>query len=279
MSAIGRKTLKSVRARGKRIDVVFERIGYAVILFFFIFTISAWLSYRESLRISHIEIVGVHAVDPEKVSSIVLDELKSKLLFKIDRDNALLYPKNEIIRNIYLLNGRVKSVDAEMSSRKNLVISVNEYAPELLACPNMSTSTPESAMVCYFADDEGYIFAPAPVYSGYFFPMFVTHDVSLNDQNTIGTHILPPAEFSAIQNFLEALRNAGFTPKQIDYLGEHDYEIITERPWVIRWSSTVPPSDSINNLRLVLRAIEGDKAGATTLQIIDLRFGNKVFYR
>lgn len=279
MPSLGHKTLKSVRARSRRIDVVFQHIGYALILFYFFFTISAWLSYREALQIDSVEISGAHAVDQNTISAIARSALNEKFLFKINRNNAILYPKDQIIRDTYLLDGRVKSVRTEVSPIKHLTIFVNEYAPKLLACPNMATTSTSSVM-CYLGDDEGYIFSRAPDYSGYFFPIFIIHDASLHEGNIIGTYVLPRDEFLAIQGFLTALRTEGFTPKRIEYLGEHDYEIMTERPWRVRWSSTVLPTQSVENLRLVLRSIEqGKTANSDELKMVDLRFGNKIFYK
>lgn len=279
MASAFRKTLKSVRARSMRIDVVFQYIGYAIILSYFFFVAFAWLSYRDTLRIDNIEILGAHAVDAERITAIANDAVNKKLLWKIDRNNAILYPKYQIIKNIYLLDGRVKSVNTKMSSRKNLTIIVEEYAPKLLACPNLATTTPSSAE-CYFADSEGYVFVRSPAeYSGYFLPIFITHDVATDDGNIIGTHVLPPSEFVAIQRFLDALKNEGFTPKRIDHIGEHDYEITTERTWSILWSSTVSPLVSVNNLRLVLRSMTKDGANSAELKKVDLRFGDKIFYQ
>ncbi|OGZ18156.1 MAG: hypothetical protein A2494_02500 [Candidatus Lloydbacteria bacterium RIFOXYC12_FULL_46_25] len=277
MPSLGRKTLKSVRARSRNIDIVFEHMGYGMIIAYFFFTASAWLSHRDIFRIDSIEVLGAYAVDKEKIDALASDALAQKLLFRIDRNNSLLYPRGHMTRDIYLLDGRVKSVSMKVVLRKHLVISIEEYAPKLLACPNMSTTT-ESGTACYLGDDEGYVFARAPEYSGYFFPIFVTHDTALHEGNIIGAHILPRDEFLATQDFLNALREEGFTPKKIEYLGAHDYEIMTERPWNIRWSSTASSTQSINNLNLVLASISEEKESLSTLEVVDLRFGNKIFY-
>lgn len=278
MPSIGRKTLQSVRARSRRIDVAFQYIGYAMILLYFCFVIGAWISYRDAVRINSVEVLGAHAVDGEKIASIATSALHERLLWKIDRNNALLYPKARTVKAIYQLDGRVKSVSLEISPIKHLVVTINEYAPKLLACPNMATST-EGSTTCYLGDDEGYVFARAPEYSGFFFPIFITHGDTANQERPIGTHVLPPNEFSAIQSFLSSLRDEGFTPRQIDYTGEHDYEIATERPWNIRWSSNASSTESIMNLKLVLQAIGEQKTGIADLKVVDLRFGNKIFYR
>lgn len=278
MAFVGRKTLKSVRARSRRIDAIFQYFAYALLVSYFVFTISAWLSYRQALRIDSVEIVGARAVDAGKISEIVNVALNEKILWKIDRNNALLYPKNQIVKNIYLLSGRVKSVSTEVVSKKHLIVTVNEFEPKLLACPNMATTSTSNA-ACYFADETGYVFARSPDYSGYFFPIFVTHDASVTDENIIGTHVLPGDEFLIAQSFLSALRNEGYTTRRIDYLGGHDYEVFTDRPWSILWSSTKNPEVTVNNLKLLLSSIVQQKTeNIDELSVIDLRFGNKIFY-
>lgn len=277
MASAFRKTLKSVRARSRRIDVVFQYIGYTIIVLYFIFVACAWLSHRGALQIDNVEIIGVHTIEAERIIAIASDALQKKILWRIDRNNTMLYPKNEMIKKIYLLDGRVKSVDIKISSRKNLIITVEEYIPKLLVCPNMATTT-LSSTACYYGDEAGYIFARSPEYSGYFYPIFITHDDG-NSGNVIGTEVLPESEFVAVQHFLNALRDEGFIPIRINDIGEHDYEIMTEKEWSIVWSSTLSPTESVNNLRLLLLSIAKDGVRSAELKKIDLRFGNKIFYQ
>ena len=280
MPTIGRKTLKSLRARTERIDRIFQYIGYTLLLAYFLFTIAAWLSYQTALRITTVSVVGARAVDGDRILAIAHDALSKKFLQKIDRNNIFLYPKRYILNEIRREDERVRSVDAVVSGRKLLTISVLEYVPAILACPDMATSSTSTAS-CYLGDDRGYLFAQAPEYSGYLFPVYITHHSSSTPQteDVIGTFVLPPNEFTALGRFLFILQKDGLIVHKVEYKGAGDYEITTEKTWSILWSSTKDPEESANNLRLALRSFDEDHTDMGTIATIDLRFGNKIFYK
>lgn len=269
---IGRKTLKSQRVRTARIDKMFAYAGNIILISYAIFFFVVWLSYRPSLLITQVHIEGLHALDPEAAASVVKEKFKEPFLWKISRANALFYPKQNIRKSIFLLDARVAQVSASISARHKLDIVVTEYTPAFLWCPKEELSEE-----CYFADEWGYIFARAPQYSGIAFPVYRT----LLEGEPVGQFILPSDEFAKISVFFEELAALRFSPRRAVALGEGDYQITVDEPWDVLFSSRKDPKESALYLEMALRSINEDHGNldAEAIKSIDLRFGNKVFYK
>lgn len=274
---IFRNTIRKLRReRVRRVDRVFEIILKVFFVGYFLFTLSAWLSYRPAFRIGAIQIEGARAIDEKSVHTVLEAQLARRLLWKIDRNNALLYPRSGMRLAIMAIDTRIKSADLVVSD-KQLAVHLSEYSPALLWCPPESaaaTATTTITAGCYFADSVGHIFAPAPEYSGNPFLIFVT---TRSDKNK--NEILLQEEFVKINIFLHKLDDFFLTPRMVRQSGANDFTITTDQSWEIRWSSARNPEEDAHNLALVLENLSKDHMSTSTLKSVDLRFGNKVFYR
>lgn len=280
MAILGRKTLKSSRVRMKRIDSIFEWLAKCMLIVYFLFTIVSWLTYRDALRIDHIKVEGAHAIESEMVVSHAEGLLSQKLLWKIDKNNAVFYPKNELIQSIHALDSRIEHVDTKVMNRKNLTILITEYTPTYLWCGGMVQESATSTRECFLADSKGYVYTKAPSYSGYPFPVFVTNIAGSEEQESpIGLNILPQEQFRVINIMMGELAKNNVIVREIRQTNEYDFSFITDKSWVLLWSTLEDSTKSIKNLNLVLAEIARNGNIGETLQSIDLRFGNKIFYK
>ena len=282
MGILGRKTLKSKRAQMRTIDMVFERVAQTLLISYFIFTLVSWTTLRESFRIEHISVLGAQATNTEAIEMLAHEFLSQKFLWKINRNNALLYPKQSLATAVLTLDSRLKNIDIAVEENSLLTLRVTEYVPSYLWC-NGATRATSTPPVCYLADDTGYVFAKAPDYSGYPFDVFETSIAGSDEQESpIGLFMLPEEEFAKVSAFRLALEKSGITTHRIAQTGEFDYTLTTDAPWVVVWSSTKDPNVSARNLDIVLGDIKSRKGkgkGTTTPSSIDLRFGSKIFYQ
>lgn len=263
----------------RRVDHAFAITGQALLVCYFLFICSAWFSHREKFQIKEVRIEGVHAVDPAGIESIITSQLAHRLLWRIDRNNAVLYPKRGMRSAIMQSDAHVKEVGFVVEGGR-LTVRLNEYSPEFLWCPPGSLSaTTTDAVGCSFADVTGHIFAPAPEYSGNPFLIFATTPESANAKGENTRTVLSDEEFGKVNAFLSRLVALSLFPRIVLESGVHDFTIVTDKPWVIRWSSARDPEADTRNLALVLQNLNGDHMDLDSLTAIDLRFGNKVFYR
>lgn len=292
---IGRKTLKSGRARARQIDVFFERTAQVMLLTYALFVFVSWLSYRPAFRITHVAIDGLRAVSRDSIAEIAGDALASQFLSRVDRNNMLLYPRKKMLHEIRTLDPRIATVALSFDSRHTMRIVVHEYVVGALYCQSSDADTfmigtPREAATstltttartdggtrCYYADEQGYIFAEAAEWSGHPYVTFVSSSTT----PPLRTHILPDDEYAAVGRFLSSLSEIDLRPQTVTILGNSDFRIETALPWDIFWSSKKDPQKSTDNLSLVLHSLstmnERDKK---ILESIDLRFGDKIFYK
>ncbi len=274
--AIFRNTLRhSKRERTRRLDRAFEIVLRVLLVAYFLFVLTAWFSLRPSFQITSVVVEGTQAVDAALVQDIAESQLGRHFLWKIDRNNSFLYPKRAMYSAIKALDPRVKDIDIHVLGKKQLVVRVSEYSPVYLWCPPDSGAATSTLTVgCAFADNEGYLFASAPQYSGSPFLVFVTTATSGNNPS-----VLPNEEFNKVNIFLQKLSDLNLFGRLVRQSGPHDFTIETDKPWEIRWSSERDPEEDARNLMLVLQNLSSDHMNIDRLRAIDLRFGNKVFYR
>ncbi len=300
---LGRKTLKSERARMERIDARFQVMAQILLVLYALFVLASWLSYRPAFALTSVNVAGTHAIASSEVQKIAESALHTRVLYRIDRNNMLLYPTTAVLDQIKAKYPRVKDAHLKFDDRHNISITVLEYMPAMLYCvgfENFKESKPlqkvidasttestvpsstddQSLSTCYFTDQQGYIFASAPNYAGYpFMAIVASSTVNAKATSPVGTYALDAETLHNIGGFISQLNSIGFTTHAVELLAEHDIRIKTDRPWDILWTTTKDPTESITNLGLVLESIKKDKKAEGEITLIDLRFGNKIFYR
>lgn len=279
----------------ERIDRVFEKIAQTMLVLYMIFVFLSWLSYRPAFALTTIDVDGTHAVSKDEVSAIAEKALHSRILYRIDRNNTILYPKEAVLGEIKDKYPRIKNIDLKFNDRHKIGITIDEYTPAMLYCDGYEelkknsgaqegTSThvapaPQiDTPTCFFADDHGYVFAPAPNYTGYPFMAIISPD-AFSSASPLRTYALDEDTFKNIQKFITDLNATGFTTHEIHLLPEHDVRIRTDRPWDLLWSTTKDPAESVKNLSIALDSIKKDQKAEKEMSVLDLRFGNKIFYR
>ncbi len=289
MSIIGRKTLKSVRARSRKIDLFFLRLLQTFLICCGIFVFVAWLSYRPAFVLNTIVIEGTHAIDPEEIKVVAHDALSWKFFSRLRRDNMLFYPTRRVLALIRATDSRVRDIHLTFDSRHVVHLFVEEYTPDLLYCPQVSDTSSDASSTrimnfsgCYLADMGGYVYAPSPEYSGYPFLVIIassTDVLPLPPVSPVGTFVLPQEEYIPLRKFVELLKKIKVIPRTVTLLGNHDFRIRTQLPWDIIWSTEKDPEESAQNLKLALPTILDTDPVKADFRVIDLRFGNKIFYK
>lgn len=319
MAMIGRKTLRSERARMQRIDAFFGRLSFVFLACYAVFAVVVWISERESIRVERVVVVGAHAVPETELREAALRALDTRLLFAIRRDNAMFFPEQRFLSEMRSAYSRIADISIDFSGKKELVVSLREYEPEFLYCladdmriahayeeaSSIATSSKRdeggiedvtlplsserallaafdtSSLSCYLADPSGYVFAYAPTFSGTpFLSLIAIATGSPSAIHPIGTSPISSERLTPLMVFVSALRENGVFVSRVVLLPEHDVEVHVSAPWDILWSTDADPLESIRNLGIVLDSI-GRTASDDTLppRVIDLRFGNKIFYR
>ena len=280
-----------------------------LVTFFGLLTICislVFVSRLGSLNINNIEIVGNKVIDTKVITTNIQGELMGNYLWFFPKTNLLFYPENSIKSSLQLNFKRLKDINLSIKNGRTLEVSVSERAAKYMWCgvdapadvgrPQSGRTT--SAESCYFMDEDGYIFDQAPYFSGeVYFKFYGTPDVPVvsipqGGSQTAGTNpsglYFSQQNFKQLISFKDTLINLGLKPIAIYTTTEGDVHVIlsqgspnTARPEIILKLG----ADYENVAENLEAAITTDplqtqfKNKYSSLKYIDLRFGNKVYYK
>lgn len=315
MHVAGRRIIRSRASQQRRIDAVFAFGIRTFLVAALLYGDIAWIAMQPDLQIEKVTVAGTRAIDPDALAGIARDHLERDFLPALSYESEFFAPTDAIAATILAEYPRIAR--AEVIAAEQIVrVDVTEYGPAYLWCgwgsPRTTASvshdesdSPENATTsseevlrpmreeCLFADERGYLFAHAAAYSGSPFVRFFTTptstdpsvlateipDASQGVRRAIGTAMLSPEEFLRVTTLLQHLTHVGLSPRSVTAIGEGDYEIATEKTWTLLWASELPPEESVERLERALTAIESDHTSEEPVRVVDLRFGNKIFYR
>ena len=287
--ALVRKKLKSRRAQQERIDKTFACVAYVLLVISAVYLVCIWASERPSFFIDSVVVEGTHATSADSIKAAAIAKLVDKTLFHIKRNNRLLYPVAEMESDVYSLSPRIANVKTVFDTRTHVRIIITEYTPNFLYCmysdsTTLETSTPPSdhqPKDCYFADEKGYVYAEAPEYIGYPFVAIVasSSEEAVTHASPVGMSVLSPEDYARIRLYIDDLSRVGLTTHSVTLLGGGDIRAEVGMPWVILLATDKDPDRAIANLGVVLANLEKSADKGRGVREIDLRFGNKIFYK
>lgn len=225
--------------------------------------------------ISAVEIKGNAVTPSEKIQAITAQDLAGNYLWIFPKSNILLYPKQKIKSDLLSQIPRLKSVDVSLSSPRSLRVSVLEREPFALYCRDVSN--PNVPAGCYFLDQSGYIFAEAPAFSNGVYSVYGS-DPAL--ESPISSIYMSEEEFAPLDPFIKSLSEAGLYPQAFTLKGD-EYDLTLSNKALIKWNKDDDLEKVKSNLESFVLdpAFSQESGGLDHILYIDLRFGNKVFYK
>lgn len=261
-----------------------------------IFFALSYLSSLKEINIAEVEVVGNKIIKAEDVKTSVQDEISGKYLWLFPKTNVLFYPQNKIKENLQNTFKRIKDVNLSIeNNRTKLLITITEREPKYLWCGELipSLRSDSNEPKCYFMDSVGYIFDEAPYFSpGVYFKFYglaqmatAEGDQNINTENPFGQYFLKD-KFANIVQFKNNLENMKLSLDSFYLTNQGDGNFFLS-------SKTAPEpqirfkldSDFENLAENLDAALDTDpfktefKNKYALLQYIDLRFGNKVYYK
>jgi len=268
----GKKTIRS-RAYAKKHQKrskTFLIVSFFVLIFLLIG--AWWLTSKSFLVIKEIEVLGNKAVSTEEIKSIVLKKIEKKIfIFKIN--NFIFLPRKEIRQEIGDSFDWIKDVDISTKGFSTLIIDISEYDPEFIFCDEGVENN------CFLSDQTGFIFAKALFLNGNDYLVFESKLPS----KIIGERVIAKGELQKINQFVEALKSNNLEVKKIRLkdLNEVRFKLKEGTEIIIDLNNNL---DEMLGHFLLLLAEETNKhksrdAFLNSTEYIDIRFGNKVFYK
>lgn len=255
---------KAIRKRRRR------SVGRAVLFVFAVIGLifgPSLLTKNPHLLIRELSLTGAAIVPENEILSRVEKELAGDWAGLYAKANIALYPQNAIRRTLLSEFPRLADVRLELDNFRGLAIEVSERIPKALWC---------KADECFFVDESGFVFDKAPQFTS---DVYFTYETELLG-NPIGQFVLSPDELTGARTFIEGLAFLDLSARSVA-VAEGDATIALSDKTKIIFELSSDPSRALSNLESVLTdpklsLRDGDHINVS---VIDLRFGNKVFYK
>lgn len=260
-----------------------------------LFVVSLYAAYHPKLLISKTVVEGNKTVSDFDIREVVNGKLAGKFLNLYPRRHALLYPREEVKKALAKAFPRLRTIELSQPNLRELNIVVTERRGDYLWCHVKSAEADHVASPpdndCYFADDTGFVFSPAPRFSNSLYFEFIT----ASSTNPIGRYPIPAALFqkiTAAQKQLSAALTSSFLAGQKVFqarpgeLNDWNFKVGSkaggDKSWEIRMDLGADLNAAVFALASVLADpdfIKETENNHGDLEYLDLRFAPKVFYR
>ncbi len=169
-----------------------------------------------------------------------------------------------------------------------LVVKVSERQPMYVWCGYSAPAPVQPGSVgeqCLYSDETGYLYAPAPTFSGT--PYIKLYGGIATGTPAAGAHYLAsstPGSFGSSLSFVSAISgvdffSAAFKPLALiakDDKNRNEFEVVTISGARVLFTLDQDIQRSIEAFR---RVVTAEKLSSQPIDYIDLRYGNKVYYK
>lgn len=231
------------------------------------------LLHVKRFHIQNITIVGNQILQSEDITEVVRNNISGSYLLVIPKRNTAIYPKKQIIEDIYTTFPRIEEVSVKRDGLQALTITVSEKAGDALYCGTYPSTT------CYFTSSIGRIVDAAPTFSGSVYLRFFTEE-PLSDP--LGTQLLETRKYTQLISFVDGLESLGFRIYGIVLGDQYEHEIVLTTGGKILFQEVEDYSYMLANLQAALEQEELQEKWTNRkkyLEYFDLRFSNKVYYK
>jgi hypothetical protein len=234
---------------------------------------------------------GLSETEIKNMTEAVIQE---NLWSFIGQDNIALLPSSRITSRIQSVSSRISGVGVSLTGLRSFAVDIKTRQPVGQVCSVTESQTTNRD--CRFVDENAFVYADVSTSS--------TDVITYTTDNLpdTGTEFLPKETFAVLNSFIGRLPELGFEPIQINLQDQRDARITASKvgePVRTATSSVeirIDLSDSLNQAYTDLKTITQKNSFVSTssqqasgtdqrnvspfaLEYIDLRFGNKVFYK
>lgn len=254
----------------KRLTIIFS------IFTVFMLTGTIFFLRINSIQIREINIEGTNIIDKKEVKDIVDSSLSGKYLWLIPKSNTFLYSTKDLHKELLAKFPGILSLDVNKDNFKKINIKIVERKPQDLWC---RYGNEESVPECYFVDSAGMIFASAPFFSGNVYFIFKGE---LGKEDPLGVQIFTTENFLLFKSFVKQIENKlKLSVVSAELKGGEDFDLILSSGLKIMLNKNISYDDMYNNMDALFKSKEFSASSSklNSLEYVDMRFGNKVYFK
>lgn len=228
-----------------------------------------WLLFSSRFRIDDIQISRVEQIDSAPIRAVVERWLAGHIYYVIPKNTVLALPTKDLKREIISSFPTIRDAVITRSFPRTLLIDLKEYDVWGVLCHG----EPEK---CFWIDRNGTAFDNAPEFSGVIVPKI--HDNRIQEYR-LHARYLSDNLMRLIAYFNERAVSSNHLQSVQFIIDAKDatLRVRTRLGWDILLIESSDPEQAYKNLSLALNGEIKDRV--QELEYIDLRFGNRIFYK
>ncbi|PJE73670.1 MAG: hypothetical protein COV02_01300 [Candidatus Terrybacteria bacterium CG10_big_fil_rev_8_21_14_0_10_41_10] len=261
------------RSRKIRRRKGFFKALLGMLVFSVLFAGVTWFFHLDFFTIKNVYVRGVETIDEKEIKYKTINNLGGLYFWLLPKDNVFLVSKDNISAKLLNSFARAKSIKVGRNLPDGLDVEVKERINTALSC---------KSEVCAYIDEDGFVFERAIAFDGKeFLKFFDEREDSFFAGSSIsprvGENILDKEEFEKLMRFAETFASEKFSVESVHIKENGSYFINTNEGWNIILNKQTDIASARENLVISLNGEIKDKR--VNLNYIDLRFGNKIFYK
>lgn len=278
-------TLKSDRLRERRRKIFIGKIVLILSGVGVLWCLVFWLTGLSVITINAVSVGGAVSVSPLAVASSTRNFLTGRYLFTVPRSNILFYPKESIAENIFKSYPRVKGVEVGFKNFHTINVAITERETAALWCHSpvaWAEILIDKSDECFLADSQGFLFdrfdstlapndAPSRV-------KFYGRVASTTDP--VGQSYSSAERFQVLLLLVDELASFGVNVVAIRERPDQDFDVELSGGGRLVIGREPDTASVVSNLQSVISEPNfGGPDGLNKINYIDMRYGNKVFYK
>jgi hypothetical protein len=258
-----------------------------------------YASHHPAFRVEQIVVNDLTFTDRAAVELAVKETLEGRYLGLFARANSLTLPRRAIAHRITRDYPAVASVDVDMQGLHGVSIEVREYAPVAKWCN--TAVTPAPALVhddgetvagtlpqptnartgdqCFLLNSEAVVFAPMPSVTTAAVPADLLTFFGRITSDPLRQQYTSRTRFEDILAFARLVRRLDIVVTEAWTVNDEVYALVTQPGAQLFIDATEDLGETFTNLDTVIKRDAINRAQFANMLYIDLRFGNRVFYK
>lgn len=256
-----------------------------------------YITNASFLRVQRIVVNDVQYSNRNDIELAIKNQIDSRYFGLFAKSNIFILPRNKIYREIKNNYPSIKSIDLDITGLTEISVELGEYTanaiwcdvpvtPVILSTPTetegekVSSSMPQvvsnfSSANCFFLNDSGVVFAK----TDYDNNSDVVKTFGFITSDPIRKNYADKDTFLNLVEFTKLLRRLNIVADQVWTTDGEIYAVVTTDKVKIYIDGESNILEIFDNLETVIKRDAINQAQFGNIDYIDLRFGNRVFYK
>ncbi|MBI2639530.1 MAG: FtsQ-type POTRA domain-containing protein [Candidatus Sungbacteria bacterium] len=260
------------------------RLIVFVALFLLVAAGSFYMMRWERLLIRTIDIKGLSSLSEEEIRNTVAGQLEGNTFFFTPRSHVFVVSGSRLEQELRDKYPKIFSAEVKKTLKSSLEVIVQEREIWGIACTKTEVAeiqsgvsekneTRKTAGPCFYIDRSGFAFEEVSSFEGGVFPVLYK-----GGEGVLGSLPVSQTEVEGFEKINEALASINLSLLSIEFLEEsEDVRLMLKDGWALLIPFNKNPTEWAPVLRALL--LGEIKERKSELDYVDLRFGNKVFYK